>query len=226
MDEHGKEREMIKNVFFDLDGTLTDPKEGIVKCIQYSLTGFGNPSLADSELQKFIGPPLRATFKTLLGSADESLIEQAVSLYRERFSEIGIFENMVYPGIVDLLSALHERSIALYVVTSKPKIYAEMIINHFQLKRWFNGIYGPEMDGYLDNKSELVGFMLSDRKINPADVVIVGDRKEDIVAGKSNGIITIGVTYGFGDKQEIIESCPDYICNSPSDIYTAVLALI
>jgi phosphoglycolate phosphatase len=214
---------MLKNVFFDLDGTLTDPSEGITGCIRYSLANLGRPSLSNIELQSYIGPPLRDGFKQLLGSDDASLIEKAVGLYRERFSNIGIFENTVYPGVVDLLSALNKGSIKVYLVTSKPKYYAEIIIKHFQLTQWFQDIYGSEMDGRFSNKAELVKLLLNNRNIGPGEAVMVGDRKEDIIAGKANGTKTIGVTYGFGSEQEITDSAPDYICNNPLEIQNVVL---
>jgi phosphoglycolate phosphatase len=214
---------MLKNVFFDLDGTLTDSREGITRCIQYSLANLGRPSLSNIELQSYIGPPLRASFMQLLGSGDEALIEKAVSLYRERFSKTGIFENLLYPGVVDLLSTLNRGPIKVYLVTSKPKYYAEIIIKHFQLTQWFQDIYGSEMDGRFGNKADLVKLLLSNRNIGPGEAVMVGDRKEDIIAGKANGTKTIGVTYGFGSEQEITDSAPDYICNNPLEIQNVVL---
>jgi phosphoglycolate phosphatase len=209
---------MITNIFFDLDGTLTDSQEGIRKCLQYALEKLDCPYPAGFEDNSFIGPPLRVTFKKLFHTEDEALIEKAIEIYRERFSTIGLFENKVYPDIPEMLSALHSKSLKLYVVTSKAKIYADRIIEHFGLSPWFTGIYGPELGGRFENKADLIKHILDERALSRADAVMIGDRKEDIIAGKTNGIKTIGVTYGYGSLREIKDALPDYVCNSPMEI--------
>jgi phosphoglycolate phosphatase len=214
---------MLTNIFFDLDGTLTDPRQGITRCMQHALAKLGRPFLSEFELQQYIGPPLRSTFKKLLCTDDQSLVEKAVALYRERFTEVGIFENAVYPGIVELLSRLSNKSMKLYVVTIKPKIYADRIVEHFQLTRYFHHIYGTELDGSFDNKAEHIEIIMHQHNLSPLATAMVGDRKEDINAGKSNHITTIGVTYGFGSEQEINQSAPDYICNCPAEIQNIFL---
>ncbi len=216
---------MLTNVFFDLDGTLTDSKEGIVKCFHYALNELNFPCHNEFETYSFIGPPLRVTFKKLLGSNDEVLIEKAVSLYRERFSMVGLFENKVYPGIPELLSTLQDNSFKLYVVTSKVKMYADRIIDHFQLSPWFSEIFGTELDGRFDNKVELIEFVLNHLNLTIEETVMVGDRREDIVAGKANRIKTVGVTYGYGSMQEITDSAPEYICGSPSEIQATLMGI-
>jgi phosphoglycolate phosphatase len=214
---------MLKNLFFDLDGTLTDPKQGITRCINHALVGLGKSPVDIDDLQKYIGPPLRSSFQKLLCSNDVSLIEKAVELYRERFSDTGIFENNVYPGIVELLANLCDGSIRLYVVTAKPKVYADRIIEHFQLTQYFQYVYGSGLDGTLQDKAKLVEFIMDQTRLVREVTAMVGDRKDDVAAGKLNGIRTIGVTYGYGSKNEIVESNPDYICHSPHDIRNIVL---
>ena len=216
---------MLSNVFFDLDGTLLDPKEGITKCLQYSLKRLGRPYPSELEAKDFIGPPLRSTFEKLLCSNDKRLIEKAMSLYRERFSEVGILENMVYPRIADLLATLHENSFRLYVVTTKPTVYADRIVKHFLPAHWFSDVFGAELNGRFDNKAELIEFILSHLKLVPEETIIVGDRRGDITAGQLNQIRTIGVTYGYGSKQEIINSAPDYVCDSPSEIQMTIMSI-
>jgi phosphoglycolate phosphatase len=213
---------MIVNVFFDLDGTLADPKEGITRCINYALDRLGLPNRSETDLTKFIGPPLRSAFAELLSSDDHDLIEKAVSLYRERYSEVGLFENRLYPGVVELLVSLQENEHRLCVVTSKPKIYAERIIKHFELGDCFSEVLGSELDGRFDNKTILVKTILRKFKFSPEETVMIGDRKEDIQAGRSNGTCTIGITYGYGSMEEIIESVPDHICHTPSEILIAI----
>jgi phosphoglycolate phosphatase len=214
---------MFKNLFFDLDGTLTDPKQGITRCINYALVSLGKSHIDEDDLQQYIGPPLRSSFERLLCSNDVSLIEKAVELYRERFSEVGIFENNVYPGIAELLADLCDGSIRLYVATAKPKIYADRIIAHFQLTQYFRYVYGSGLDGSFNDKVKLVEFIMNQTKLTHEVTAIIGDRKEDVIAGKLNGIKTIGVTYGYGSKHEIAESNPDYICHSLHDLRNIVL---
>jgi phosphoglycolate phosphatase len=216
---------MLSNVFFDLDGTLTDSKEGIWNCIRYSLHELGRPYPSEIEVNDFIGPPLRSTFKKLLCTNDEIMIEKALAFYRERFSTVGLFENIIYPGIEELLSTLNKNSFNLYVVTTKPKIYADRIIKHFQLYPWFNDVYSTELDGRFDNKAELIEFVLDHLNLAIEATVMIGDRGEDIVAGKANRTRTIGVTYGYGSDSEITTSAPDYICSSPSEIQKTLMGI-
>jgi phosphoglycolate phosphatase len=216
---------MLSNIFFDLDGTLTDSKEGIIKCIDYALEKLGYPVPKGFNINDCLGPPLRVSFRRLLNSNDEVLIERAVATYRERFSTIGLFENKVYPGIPELLSALHEKSLKLYIVTTKPKVFAGRIMEHFQLAHRFDAIYGTELNGRFDNKADLIEFILQNRKLRAEETVMIGDKREDIVAGKANRTKTIGVTYGYGSLQEITEAAPDGICGSPSEIQKLIMGM-
>ena len=209
---------MLSNIFFDLDGTLTDSKEGIVNCIYYALEKLGYPVPEGFNVNDCLGPPLRLSFRRLLNSNDEALIERAVEIYRERFSTIGLFENKVYPGIPELFSVLRENYFKLYVVTTKPRVFAERIIEHFQLAHWFVAIYGTELNGQFDNKADLIEFILKTRQLKAEETVMVGDKREDITAGKANRTGTIGVTYGYGSRHEITEAAPDDICGSPEEI--------
>lgn len=211
------------NLFFDLDGTLSDPSEGITKCIQHALQCLGRPYPPQSELIKYIGPPLRWTFPRLLGSDDPDLIDAALRHYRERYGDVGLFENEVYPGIPELLQRLHDAGdYRLYVVTSKPAVYSDRIVRHFGFDRFFLKVYGPELDGRFDDKQELVGFVLRERKIAPRRTVMIGDRARDIESGQAHGTRTIGVTYGFGSVEEITAARPDAICHSPDELYPAI----
>ena len=214
---------VLSNIFFDLDGTLTDPNEGITNCLQYALKQLGQPIHTKSELARFIGPALRNTFRTLLSTDNKNLIEKAVDLYRERYTEIGIYESQLYDGITELLSELNQNSFRLFVVTTKPKVYAERIIWHFQLNRYFNNIFGPSLDGRYDDKAELIGFILQNHALVSEETVMIGDRKEDVLAGKANRLQTIGVTYGYGSDEELLGCAPDYICHRPSEILAVIL---
>ena len=214
---------MLSNIFFDLDGTLTDSKEGIVNCIYYALEKLGYPVPEAFNVNDCLGPPLRLSFRRLLKTNDEALIERAVEIYRERFSTIGLFENRVYPGIPELLSALRENDFKLYVVTTKPRVFAERIIEHFQLAQRFVAIYGTELNGQFDNKADLIEFILKARQLRAEETVMVGDKREDITAGQANRTGTIGVTYGYGTRREITEAAPDDICGSPEEIGQVIM---
>jgi phosphoglycolate phosphatase len=216
---------MLSNIFFDLDGTLTDSKEGIIKCYQYALDRLNCVYQSEVLENSVIGPPLRVTFRRFLNTNDEALIENAVAIYRERFSTIGLFENKVYPGITELLSALHKKSLKLYVVTTKPRVFAERILEHFQLTHRFEAIYGTELNGQFDNKADLIEFILKTRQLKAEETVMVGDKREDIAAGKANRAGTIGVTYGYGSLQEITEAAPDYVCENPAEIEKIVTGM-
>ncbi len=209
-------------LFFDLDGTLSDPSEGITRSVQHALQCLGRPYPDKSELQRYIGPPLRWTFPRLLGSDDATLVETAIGYYRERYETIGLFENEVYPGIPELLQQLQDDGYPLYVVTSKPTVYADRIIQHFGLDRFFLEVYGPELNGRFDEKRELVEFILCERCLAPRRTIMIGDRARDVESGRTNGTRTIGVTYGFGSIAEITAAKPDEICHRPGEIYPAV----
>lgn len=209
----------ISTLFFDLDGTLTDPSEGITRCLQYGLEQIGRPFPPQAELVQYIGPPLRWTFPQLLGTDDAKLVDEAIRHYRRRFADVGLFENEMYAGIPELLGALRDDGYDLYVVTSKPTVYAERIIEHFGLDRYFVATFGPDLNGRFDDKAELIAHILVDRNLRPQQVVMIGDRASDIAAGKTNGTHTLGVTYGFGDLKELTAAGSDTICHSPAEIH-------
>ena len=209
-------------LFFDLDGTLSDPSDGITRCIQHALQRLGRPYPPKAELVQFIGPPLRWTFPRLLGSEDKDLIDRAVALYRERYGDVGLFENVVYPGVPELLERLQGEGHSLYVVTSKPTVYSDRIIERFGFDRYFLKVFGPQLDGRFDEKSELIEHILHELSLDPGRTVMIGDRARDIESGQAHGTLTIGVTYGFGSEAELAAAEPDEICHSPGEIHQAV----
>lgn len=209
---------MIQNIFFDLDGTLTDPKEGITGCIQFALTRLARKVPASDELLWCIGPPLKKSFASLLESDNIELIDSALHYYRQRFAEIGIYENVVYPEVVDALQTIFASGFRVFLATSKPKVFALRVLEHFDLSRFFHGIYGSELDGRLSDKTELVAHILKAEGLNPQDSLMVGDRFYDIIGGKENGVATAAVTYGYGSSEEIEKACPDLIFHSPDDL--------
>ena len=210
------------NVLFDLDGTLTDPAEGIVRCIQYSLATLQISCPPAEELTGYIGPPLREVFISVCKSVDDVLIERAVAVFRERFSTVGLFENIPYSEVPSMLQRLNSDAYRLFVATSKPQLFAERILQHFELANYFEKIHGNDLDGSLDNKSELLRELLVGRSLNPKETVMVGDRKHDVIAAKSNGLVSIGVTYGYGSPSELTEAGVDYLCHSPTEIVSLI----
>ena len=205
-------------LLFDLDGTLMDPRPGIVGCIRYALNRLTRPIPADEILASFIGPPLRNTFATLLESTDRERIEDAMSLYRERFTSTGIYENQVYDGIPAMLEDARRKVSASYVATSKPTAYADRIIRHFRLDHYFDGIYGSELDGRFENKADLLAHLLSVEKVRAAAAVMVGDRGVDMIAARANGVRPVGVLWGYGSRQELVEAKADFLCAVPDDL--------
>jgi len=208
----------IKNILFDLDGTLTDSSEGIVRCLQYALEKLSVECPTPAELHAHIGPPVRNALSLIMKTDDVDLIEEALRLYRVRFSATGIYENRVYEGIPEMLSALRASSRRLFVATAKPLIFTERILNHFDLTNYFDAVFGSELSGKLDNKVELIHHVLSSASLAPDETLMVGDRMYDILGAKENGCHSIGVTYGFGSEEELRSAGADLICESPREI--------
>jgi phosphoglycolate phosphatase len=203
------------SILFDLDGTLCDPRKGIIGCLRYSLDQLGYSSPPDDQLERYIGPPLYDSFATLLGSNDSQLIEKAVGLYRQRFTSNGMYENKVYAGIPDTLATLQSRNYRLHVVTSKPTVFAARVVVHFGLQRLFRNIYGSELDGSRSDKGELIAHVLSEEKILASDAIMVGDREHDIKGALANGVFPIGVLWGYGTREELTGADAALLCESP-----------
>ena len=205
-------------LLFDLDGTLTDSVEGITRSIQYALKKLRKPAPDPEDLHWCIGPPLIESLKRLLGDTGSGQVQEALIIYRERFSKIGKFENKVYDGIPEALSLLNEKGFSLFVATSKPTVYAIDIIKYFDLAPYFNRVYGSELNGDLVDKTELIDHIISNEGIDKNRVVMIGDRSHDMIGAKNNGLASIGVTYGYGTREELLDSGADQLASSPSDI--------
>ena len=209
---------MAVNILFDLDGTLTDPKPGITRCIQHALSALGYPAPLEDELLWCIGPPLRGSFSRLLDSTDNGLLDEALRLYRERFAEVGLFENTLIPGIPQALDSVKNLDAKLFLATSKPSVYATRIIGHFGLDGYFDKLYGSELDGTLSDKAELIAHILAQESIVPATAVMVGDREHDVIGAVRCGIKSIGVTYGYGTEAELLAHGANAIVHTPDGI--------
>ena len=211
----------MDTIFFDLDGTLTDPKPGITRSIQYALQKLDHPLIpTEDELTWCIGPPLRASFVKLLG--DDREADRAVALYRERFSDIGLYENRVYDGIEAVLTTLGQSGHRLFVATSKAHVYADRIIEHFGLRPHFSRVFGAELDGTRSDKSHLLAYALKETATDPSKTLMIGDRSHDMVGAGKNGIKGIGVLYGYGSRDELIGAGARHVCATPAEILGCV----
>lgn len=211
----------MKTVLFDLDGTLTDPRDGIIRCIQYALEKGGYPVPPEEELLWCIGPPLYESFPQLAPGVTEAGVHELVALYRERFAVKGMYENAVYPGILDLLRQLQGRK-QLFVATSKPHFYARKIAEHFGFAEYFQHVHGSELSGVRSKKGDLVKYILEHEGLAPEDCVMIGDRYHDINGGKAAGTRTIGITWGYGSREELREAGANQIVDQPADLLAAL----
>jgi phosphoglycolate phosphatase len=207
-------------VLFDLDGTLTDPKLGITRCIQYALSELGYKPPDANELLWCIGLPLKSSFSQLLQTSDDTLLEEAILLYRSRFSTIGLFENSLYPQIPETLKIIRAAGYQTFVATSKPQIYATRIIEYFDLAPLFDGVYGSELNGNRSVKGDLISYIIERESLLDSTVVMIGDRLHDIIGAKKNNIASIGVTYGYGSREELETHKADLIADFPDEIAT------
>ena len=216
----------MANILFDLDGTLTDPREGITRCIQYALETMNLPVPPEEELLWCIGPPLVYSFGKIFNSQDEAPIQRALALYRERFEKTGMYENVVYPEIPAALAVLKEAGHRLFVATAKPGIFALGIIEHFELGPFFDEVYGSELDGRLTDKGELIAHLLEAENLAARETIMVGDRDMDIAGAHTNQVRAIGVAYGYGGRAELTQAGADGLCETPLEIPDVVEQLL
>lgn len=206
------------NVLFDLDGTLTDPGLGITNSVMHALGKYGVAVKDRSELFPFIGPPLHESFEKFYGFSREEAM-RAVAYYREYFAEKGLYENILYDGIKDLLETLRNRGARLAVATSKPEVYAKRILAHFDIEKHFDCVAGSNLDGTRIQKNEVIRSALD--RCGIADLsktVMVGDREHDVIGAKRVGIASVGVLYGYGSRRELEAAGADFIAETVGDI--------
>lgn len=210
--------EDYRYILFDLDGTLTDPKEGITKSVAHALHSFGIEVEDLDSLCKFIGPPLKDSFMKYYDMSEENA-ENAVEKYREYFAPCGLFQNKVYEGVDKMLKNLQERGKTIILATSKPTVYARQILEHFQLDSYFTYIAGSELDGRRVKKGDVIAYALKNAGIeDKAAAVMVGDREHDIIGAKENGLDCIGVLYGYGCTEEFEKNGADYIVKTVEEL--------
>jgi phosphoglycolate phosphatase len=212
-------------VLFDLDGTLTDPEEGITRSAAYALEHFGIHVEDPHTLTPFIGPPLKDSFMQFYGFSDADAL-RAVELYRERFSVTGIFENRPYDGVGELLSSLAREGLTLAVASSKPEVFVKRIMEHFGLSAPFAAVCGSELDGRRVKKAEVIAYALETLGLSPSPaVVMVGDRSHDVAGAKANGLRCVGALFGFGGREELEAAGADYLAESVEDLGRVLRAI-
>ena len=215
----------MEYILLDLDGTITNPAEGITRCFEYALNHFGIEVESRSELEQFIGPPLRKSFMDGFGF-DEEKAELAVAKYRERFIPTGMYENEVYEGMERALQVLKEAGKTLIVATSKPEHMAKKILEHFHLDGYFDDICGSCDDAKRNEKDEVIRYALEKHGITDLeDVLMVGDRKFDVIGAKKCSLKCMGVLYGFGDREELNEAGAAYIAETVEDMARIIMSL-
>jgi phosphoglycolate phosphatase len=201
-------------VYIDLDGTLTDPFEGISNCIAYAMERLGEARPKDVDMRRFIGPPLLDTFAELLGN---QRAPRALEYYRERFSDTGWLENAVYPGIPEALAAVTAAGHRCFVATSKPRVFARRIIEHFELSPYFAAVYGSELDGTRTDKTDLLRYAAGERSA-ARESVMIGDRHHDVVGAVNNGFRAIGATWGYGTANELLGAGAACLATAPEQL--------
>ncbi len=208
-----------ETILFDLDGTLTDPFEGITRSIQYALERMGAGVPVAEDLKWCIGPPLWESFRVLIGTEDQVELDKAVAFYRERYTVTGLFENTLIDGIEELLAALVQSGCQLHVCTSKPHVYAEKIVAHFGLLPFFGKVFGSELDGTRSQKTDLIAHILKTEALDHSATVMIGDRKHDLIGANANSVTSIGVLWGYGSRDELQSEHPALIAEVPIAIH-------
>lgn len=207
----------LRLVLFDLDGTLIDSEPGIVGSVKYALAKLGVTAPSDADLLDWIGPPLRVSFARMFGG-DDPRIEQGVLLYRERFSAQGWQEHRVYPGVAALIASLLARRTRLAVVTGKADLYAQRIVESLPFGSAFERVYASPPDTRDAGKADMIARALADFQMPPAHATMIGDRRFDIEGARANGVRPIGVAWGFGSREELVEAGADTIADDPMQL--------
>ena len=191
---------------------------GITQSIAYALQSLGRAVPDIDTLTAWIGPPIQDSFADLFAGEDASLVDLAVAKFRERFATIGIYENSVYDGVPLSLEQLSARGATLILATSKPQPFADRILEHFSLRQYFSAVYGSTFGGALSNKADLIAHILAERGLAGSSAVMVGDRKYDVLGAAKSRVPCVGVLYGYGSREELLEAGAAALCEHPCDL--------
>ena len=206
------------HLFFDLDGTLTDSSPGIVRCINHALVKLGHDAADEARLRGMIGTSLAEIFPQLTGRRDPAFVRHAIAAYRERFNEVGIFENSLYPEMEDALEGWHADGHTMRVVTIKPGVAASRVVEHFGIAKFFAGVHGPAANDRSADKKKLVGAALKQTRAARRAIAMIGDRAEDVLAARHHDIRAIAVGWGYGDRDELKAANPERVVDTVADL--------
>lgn len=206
------------HLLFDLDGTLTDPQEGITRCIVYALEQLQVSPPSRADLVQYIGPPLPECFSQLLQTDDVVKIEGAIAIFRERFATIGLFENDLYAGILTMLETFQNQGKQLYIATSKPEVYAQRILDHFNLSPYFQSVHGSTLDGRRRHKADIIHQAILTNNIPVENAIMIGDRKHDVLGAAHHQLPCIGVLWGYGSQAELTTAGAKALCSDPDQL--------
>lgn len=209
---------MIENLLFDFDGTIVDTSEGIIKSMHYAFEKLGIETLPDLKIKEVIGPPLPEMFKILLNSNDKEIINKGIFYFREMYSKNGLIQLNLYDNVQDTLSYLNNINISLFIVTSKPYEFAKIITENLGIKKYFKDISGVSLNEAVKSKGDRIGEIINKYKLKSEKTLMIGDRKEDVLAAKQNKLSTIGMLYGFGKKEDLKSAGCAYFCSKFEDL--------
>ena len=212
-------------LLFDLDGTLTDNYPGIARSIVHALDCLGVEAPHESVLRRCVGPSLRESFRWLLDTDDSERIEHAIGLYRDRFGEVGWRENVVYDGIGETLADLDATGARMFLCTAKPEVFARRIVTLFGFSAYLDGVYGADLAGAFDDKVKLLAHLAQRERIDTTHAVMIGDRSHDIRAARMNGARSIGVLWGYGTREELVDAGADAVVATPRELVECIAAM-
>jgi phosphoglycolate phosphatase len=210
----------MKALLLDLDGTLSDSRPGIVACFRYTLQQLGHDPSAAGDLTWAVGPPIAVSLQRMIEPFGDDRVEQALTIYRERYSTVAIYDCSVYPGVVAMLDGLRNAGHTMCIATSKRRDFAERVIDFLGLRDYLRGVYGAVPDGSLDRKQDLLANILKVEHLTPATCIMLGDRFHDIEAAKANTIRSIGALWGYGGRDELEQAGADAIAAAPEAVVT------
>ena len=206
------------SILLDLDGTLSDSRPGIAACFRYTLRELGHDPEKAGDLTWAVGPPIAVSIRQLLQPYGDDRLDLGLTVYRARYSEVGIYDCSVYPGVVGMLDALRNAGLTMFVATSKRRDFADRVIDHLGLRPYMRGVYGALPGGGLDHKHDLLEHILTNERIDAGSTTMLGDRMHDIHAARENAISSVGALWGYGDRAELEAAGADALAAEPADV--------
>jgi len=207
-----------RTVLLDLDGTLSDSRPGIAACFRFTVAQLGHDPVAAGDLSWAVGPPIAVSIQRLLAQYGDNRVDQAVAIYRARYSAVGLYECSVFPGVAPMLDALRDAGKRMFIATSKRRDFADRVIDHLALRPYVSGVYGALPDGGLDEKHDLLAHILQTERLSITETVMLGDRMHDVHAAKVNALRSIGAVWGYGGAAELQGAGVDALAYTPAAV--------